>query len=92
MSDDVDDRHGAFTLDELSDYLDADRTTVRADIEGDPDAVAALERLQVLRRASRDLLNTEASADGKGIDHFFYAYGDAIVSAFRAGQAYAPPA
>ncbi|MEJ8282891.1 MULTISPECIES: hypothetical protein [Curtobacterium] len=64
MSDDVDDRHGAFTLDELSDYLDADRTPVRADIEGDPDAVAALERLQVLRRASRDLLDTEASADG----------------------------
>ncbi len=30
--------------------------------------------------------------DGKGIDHFFTGYGDAIAGAFFAAQAYAPPA
>lgn len=62
MTDEVDDRHGTFTLDELSDYLDTDRTPVRTDIETDPDAVAALDRLQALRTASRDLLDDEVSA------------------------------
>ncbi|MBF4606304.1 hypothetical protein [Curtobacterium sp. VKM Ac-1393] len=64
MTDEVDDRHGAFTLDELSDYLDADRTPFRADIEGDPDAVVALDRLHALRVASRDLLDSGEPAAG----------------------------
>ncbi|ROP74975.1 hypothetical protein [Curtobacterium sp. PhB115] len=56
--DDVEDRYGAFTLDELSDYLDADRTPVRDDIEDDHEAAAALVRLESLRAACRDLLDT----------------------------------
>lgn len=57
MTDDTDDRHGAFTLDELSEYLDAHRDPFRPDIEGDPEAVSALERLEALRSASRELLD-----------------------------------
>jgi hypothetical protein len=55
-----DERFGAFTLEELSDYLDSHRTPVRPDIEDDPEAAAALARLELLRTASRDLLDAEA--------------------------------
>jgi len=55
-----DERFGAFTVEELSDYLDAHRSPRRPDIEADPAAVAALERLEALRAASRDLLDTDA--------------------------------
>ena len=63
MTDD-DERFGAFTLEELSDYLDDGRTPVRPDIEGDPEAMAALERLGALRTASLDLFDAEAEAAG----------------------------
>lgn len=57
-----DERFGAFTLEELSDYLDSDRRPARPDIESDPEAAAALVRLEALRTASRDLLATDVSA------------------------------
>jgi len=60
--DDVDDRYGAFTLDELSDYLDSGADPVREDIEGDPDAARALQRLRALREASSDLLASDVRA------------------------------
>lgn len=65
----TDDEHfGAFSLEALSDYLDSHRTPVRPDIEGDPVAAAALVRLEALRTASRDLLDTEATnADDRWI-------------------------
>jgi hypothetical protein len=56
-----DERFGAFSLEELSDYLDAGREPVRPEIEGDPEAAAALARLTALRAASRDLLDADAS-------------------------------
>lgn len=56
-----DERFGAFTLEELSDYLDAGRHPVRPDIEGDPEARAALGRLESLRTASLDLLDADVS-------------------------------
>lgn len=62
-----DERFGAFTLEELSDYLDTDRTPARPEIDGDPEAAAALVRLESLRTASRDLLDAEA-AEAAGAD------------------------
>jgi hypothetical protein len=62
--DDVDDRHGAFTLDELADYLDSGRDPVRPEIEADPDASTALRRLERLREASADLLDADVRAAG----------------------------
>lgn len=58
-----DERFGAFSLEELSDYLDADRTPPRPDIDGDAEATAALTRLESLRSATRDLLDAEAAGD-----------------------------
>lgn len=55
-------RFGAFSLEELSDYLDSGRTPARPDIEGDPVAMAALGRIESLRTASWDLLDAEATA------------------------------
>lgn len=57
-----DERFGAFSLEELSDYLDSDRTPVRPEIDDEPEAVWALGRLQALRSASRDLLDADAGA------------------------------
>ncbi|MGG7308492.1 hypothetical protein ACQXVK_15010 [Curtobacterium sp. AB451] len=57
-----DERFGAFSLEELSDYLDADRTPARPDIDADPEASVALARLEVLRTASRDLLDADVAA------------------------------
>lgn len=63
--DDVDDRYGAFTLDELSEYLDSGRDPVRDDIEADAAARAALVRLGELRAASSELLDADVrAADG----------------------------
>jgi hypothetical protein len=58
-----DERFGGFTLEELSDYLDADRTPARPDIDADPEAAEALVRLEALRTASHDLLDAEAAED-----------------------------
>lgn len=63
--DDVDARYGAFTLDELSDYLDSGRDPVRDDIEADPAATDALRRLERLRAASADLLDDDVRAVGR---------------------------
>jgi hypothetical protein len=63
--DDVDDRYGAFTLDELSEYLDSGRDPVRHDIESDAAAVSALVRLEQLRAASSDLLDADVRAAGR---------------------------
>lgn len=66
MTDDqVDDRYGAFTLDELSGYLDSGRDPVRDDIEADPAATDALRRLERLRAASADLLDDDVRAVGR---------------------------
>ncbi|WIB60570.1 hypothetical protein DEJ13_01715 [Curtobacterium sp. MCLR17_007] len=66
MTDDqVDDRYGAFTLDELSDYLDSGRDPVRDDIEADPAATDALQRLERLRAASSDLLDADVRTAGR---------------------------
>ena len=56
-----DERFGAFTLEELSDYLDSGRDPVRPEIDRDPEALAALGRLESLRTASRDLLDADVS-------------------------------
>lgn len=68
MTDDVEDRYGAFTLDELSDYLDSGRDPVRPEIESDADAVDALRRLERLRTASADLLDADVRAAGSHDD------------------------
>lgn len=65
MSDDVDGRYGAFSLEELSDYLDSGREPSRADIESDDAAVDALRRLERLRSASADLLDADVRAAGR---------------------------
>lgn len=62
-----DERFGGFTLEELSDYLDAGRTPARPDIDADPEAAEALVRLESLRTASHDLLDAEA-ADASASD------------------------
>lgn len=54
------DTYGGFTLDELGDYLDADRTPRDPAIESSPEAVATLERLAELRVATHDLIEREA--------------------------------
>lgn len=64
MNDDTEARHGAFTLDELADYLDSGRDPVRPEIEADIDARAALRRLEQLRVASADLLDADVRAAG----------------------------
>jgi hypothetical protein len=63
---DDDERFGAFSIEELADYLDAGRSPVRPDIESDPVAMAALGRIASLRGASRELLDAEVEADRAG--------------------------
>ncbi|WP_144764664.1 hypothetical protein [Curtobacterium sp. 9128] len=86
MSDDLDDRYGAFTLDELSDYLDTGREPVRDDIEADPAASAALERLERLRRASADLLDTDVRAAGAADDGWITSVLASIRTTAHAGR------
>lgn len=76
-----DERFGAVTLEELSDYLDAGREPRRPDIEGDPESTATLGRLEALRSASLDLLDADVSGAGvSGADDSWIA---AVLTSIR---------
>ncbi|MCJ1715941.1 hypothetical protein [Curtobacterium sp. VKM Ac-2922] len=79
MTDDVEDRYGAFTLEDLSEYLDSGRDPVRDDIEADPDAAEALRRLERLRAASSDLLDADVRAAGRTHDGWI----DGVLASIR---------
>ena len=49
------------TIDELSDYLDRDRTPTDPHIESCPDCLNALEALERVGRLSRDLIDADAA-------------------------------
>ena len=55
---------------------------------GVPSSFTVFEKFTIPRNLMSEEDLTGKSADGKGIDHFFYAYGEQIVAAFKAGQAY----
>ena len=57
---------------------------------GVPSSFTLFEKFTIPRNLMSEEDLTGTSADGKGIDHFFYAYGEKIIGAFRAGQAYQP--
>ncbi|OII31944.1 hypothetical protein BIU98_09145 [Curtobacterium sp. MMLR14_010] len=84
--DDVEDRYGAFTLDELADYLDSGRDPVRPEIETDADASAALRRLEQLRVASADLLDADVRAAGAADDDWIARVLASIRTTAHAGR------
>lgn len=86
MTDDVDDRYGAFTLEELTEYLDTDRDPVREDIEADDAAVDALRRLERLRQASADLLDADVRAAGHADDGWIAGVLASIRTTAHAGR------
>ncbi|WP_156364528.1 hypothetical protein [Curtobacterium sp. Leaf261] len=55
-------RYDGFTLDELNDYLDDDRTPANPAIDASPEAGRVLDRLAALRDASWQLLEADATA------------------------------
>jgi hypothetical protein len=75
----MNDTFGGFTLDELGDYLDDDRTPANPAIDSSPEAAAALDRLAELREASRDLVEREAE-DGRAGDT---AWIDGVLAVIR---------
>ena len=55
--------------------------------QGVPLSFTVFERFTIPRSIGDLEEVTSKSADGKGVDHFFVAYGDAIVGIFLAAQA-----
>lgn len=74
------------TIDELSDYLDRDRTPADAHIESCPDCLNALEALERVGRLSRDLIDADAAELPAPPESWFERIFTSIQEELRAGR------
>lgn len=74
------------TIDQLSDYLDRDRTPRDPHIESCPDCLNALEALERVGRLSRDLIDADAAELPAPPDSWFERIFTSIQEELRAGR------
>lgn len=79
-------RYDGFTLDELNDYLDDDRTPANPEIDASAECGRVLERLSALRDASWQLLAADAAAHEEADRHWIDRVLASVRSTARAGR------
>lgn len=75
-----------FSLEELSDYLDAGRTPVRPDIESSPEARHALTRLERIHTLTGELLTAESASAPPPEESWFQGIIRGLSREVRAGR------